>query len=116
MTIDNEGSISVDSLNTQQPSEDDDAAGPHPPRGTFSELMYESKNCSLKALALLSFGLLNDDGSQTFNPVVLPWSAALWSTTLKMTANELRNKVVRRTAAAENDLNAHHPKQWTVAR
>ena len=116
MTIDDDGSISVDSLDTPRPLEDDDAAGPHPPCGTLSELMYEAENRSLKALALLSLGLLNDDGSPTFNPAVLPWSAALRPTTLKMTANELRNEVIRRTAAAENVLNAPRPKQWTVAR
>ena len=116
MAIDDDESISVNSLNTPRPLEDDDAAGPHPPCGTLSELMYEAENRSLKALALLSLGLLNDDGSPTFNPAVLPWSAALRPTTLKMTANELRNEVIRCTAAAENVLNAPRPKQWTVAR
>ena len=78
--------------------------------------MYEKENRSLKALAFLSFGLLNDDGSPTFNPAVLPWSAALRPTTLKMTAKELQSEIVRRNVATENVVHAPRPKQWTVAR
>jgi hypothetical protein len=95
MTIDDDGSISVDTLNTPRPLEDDDAAAPPPPRGTLPEKMYDATNRSLKALALLSLGLLNGDSSPTYNPSVLPWSAALQPTSLKMTAKELRNEVVR---------------------
>ena len=80
-----DNSISVKSLDTLQPLEDEDTA----PREILSEQWYVSKTLSLKALAILSLVLINDDGSPTFDPAVLPWSAALWPTTLKMTAKDL---------------------------
>ena len=109
--------ISVDSLLTPRPLEDDDADTPSPPpRGTLSEQMYDAGNRSLKALAILSLGLVNDDGAPTFDLAVLPWSAALRPTTLKMTAKELRSEILRRCVAAENVLSTPRPNQWTVAR
>ena len=70
----------------------------------------------MKALALLSLGLANDDGSPIFNLSVLPWSAALGPSALKMTAKELRSEVLRRCVAAENILNAPRLCQWTVTK
>ena len=105
-------SISVKSLDTPRPLEDEDAA----PREILSEQWYVAENRSLKALAFLSLGLLNDDGIPTFDPAVLPWSAALQPTTLKMTAKDLRAEVVRRNVATDNVLHAPCPGQWTVAR
>jgi hypothetical protein len=62
----------------------------------------------------LSLGLKGDGGSPTFNPSVLPWSAALRPTALKITAKDLRAKVIRRNVAIKNVLCAPHAKQWTV--
>jgi hypothetical protein len=42
-----------------------------------SELMFVDRGRALKALALLSLGLKNEDGSLIFNSLVLPWSAAI---------------------------------------
>ena len=85
-----------------------------------SESMYASKGRTLKALALLSLGLLNDDGNALFNPSVLPWSAALRPSALKMSADELRKEVERRCAtlsvAGITASNAPRPKAWTVAK
>ncbi len=39
--------------------------------------MFVDKGRTLKALALLSLGLKNEDGSLIFNPSVLPWSAVI---------------------------------------
>ena len=117
MSVDDSASVSSSSLATPKPIDDDASPGEAAPsRETFSERMYVSQNNSLKALALLSLGLLNDDGSATFNPANLPWSAALRPTTLKMTAKELRQEVLRRNVAVGNILTAPRPKQWTVAK
>ncbi len=70
----------------------------------------------MKALALLSLGQANNDGSPIFKLLVLPWSAALCPSALKMTAKELRSEVLRRCVAAENILNAPCPSQWTVTK
>ena len=78
--------------------------------------MYVSEGRSLNALAILSLGLKDDDGSPTFNPSVLPWSAALRPTALKMTAKDLRAEVTRRNVAIENVLTAPRPGKWTVAK
>ena len=78
-----------------------------------SESMFVDKGRSLKALALLSLGLKRDDGSDVFNPSVLPWSAATRKTAIKMTAGELREEVLRRSVAAGNKKHPR-PSQWTV--
>jgi hypothetical protein len=117
MTIDDDDSISGNSLDTPRPPEDDNAAAATPLHGsTRAELWYIAENRSLKALAILSLGLKNDDGSPIFDPAVLPWSAALRPTTLKMTTKDLRSEVLRRSVAAENILNAPGPSAWTVAK
>ena len=71
----------------------DDAAAINPPGMTLSEVMYVTEGRSLKALALLSLGLTNDDGSPTFNPLVLPWSAAAPPSSLKFAAKELTHQI-----------------------
>ncbi len=106
MTIDDD-SISGNSLDTPRPPEDDNAS---------AGLKYDAENRSLKALAILSLGLKNPDGSPTFDPAVSPWSAALPPTALKMTAKELRAEVMRRNIAAANVLGAPRPGAWTVAK
>ena len=71
---------SSSSLATPRPSADaaDEPSSPAAPIfQTLSEIMYASHGRSLKALAVLSLGLKNNDGSPTFDPSVLPWSAAL---------------------------------------
>ena len=73
-----------------------------------------SQGRSLKALALLSLGLTNDDGTPIFDLSVLPWSAAAPPSSLKLSAKELRCEVTRRCVAAENVLNAPRPGQWPV--
>ena len=65
-------SFGADSLATPRPSEDGDAAAVLATHESLSELFYNSKNCLLKALALLSLGLKNDDGMPTFDLAVLP--------------------------------------------
>ncbi len=79
-------SISTASLATPCPLEEDDVAGAAPPCETFAEMMYVAQNCSLKALALLILGLKNDNSTPTFDPLVLPWSAAAHPSSLKWTA------------------------------
>ena len=81
-------SVSISSLATPQPFNDDASPGVPPSRETYAELSYVSEGRSLKALAILSLGLKDSDGSPTFNPSVLPWSAALRPTALKMTNKE----------------------------
>ncbi len=63
----------------------------------------------LEVSAILSLGLLNDDGSPMFNSPVLPWSAAQCPPALKMTAKELRAEVTWRSVAVENLLHAPQP-------
>jgi hypothetical protein len=118
MTIDDDDDSSGNSLDTPRPPEDDDSASAAtPPHGsTYAELKYDAENRSLKALAILSLGLKNPDSSPTFDPAVLPWSAALRPTALKMTAKELRAEVMRRNIAAANVLGAPCPGAWTVAK
>ena len=109
-------SISVSSsLATPRPLEEDYATAATP-RETNSEVWYISQGRSLKALAVLTLGLTNNDGSPIFNLSVLPWSAALRPSALKMTAKELRSEVLRRCVAAGNILNSPRPSQWTVAK
>ena len=80
-------SISVSSLATPHPFDEGADEEPSelraPSRETYSELMYVSQGRSLKALALLSLGLKNDDGTPTFNQSVLPWSAAVRPSALR---------------------------------
>ncbi len=102
MSLDGNNDSSTSSLATPRPLEDDTATPPVPQRETVAELRYVAENRTLKALAILSLGLKNPDGSPTFDPAVLPWSAALRPTTLKMTAKDLRSEVLRRSVAAEN--------------
>ena len=109
-------SISVSSLATPRPFDDDNDGLDASSRQTLAEVMYVAEGRSLKALAILSLGMKNDDGTPTFNPSVLPWSAAVRPTALKMTAKELRKEVTRRSVAAENVLHAPRPGQWTVTR
>ncbi len=104
----NDDSISVDDSLATPRALYDDAEG-RVSRETFAEIFYVAENRSLKALAILSLGLLNNDGTQTFNQSVLPWSAALRPTVLKMNANDLSGEVTRR-----ND--APRPGQWTVGK
>ena len=114
---DDNSSASSSSLATPRPLEDDDATTPAvPQRETFAELRYAAEGRTLKALAILSLGMKNDDDTPIFDLSVLPWSAALRPTTLKMTAKELRAEVIRRSVAAENILTAPRPSAWTVSR
>ena len=53
-----------------------------PSQQIYAEAMFAASGRTLKALAILSLGLLNDDGSPVFNPSVLPWSKAQKPTTL----------------------------------
>ena len=82
------------SLATPRPLEDDDDDPSVPQRETYAEQWYAAKGRTLKALAILTLGLKNDDNTPIFNPSVLPWSSALRPTTLKMTAkaSERENK------------------------
>ena len=86
------------------------------PHETNSELCYAAQGCSLKALAVLSLGLFDADGSPTFNPSKLSWSAALKQSTLKMIAKELHAKVVCHVIATKNVLSVPHPAALTVLR
>lgn len=102
---------SGDSLATPRPFEDDTIPPPGIQRVTLAEQQYAAEGRTLKALAVLSLGLKNNDGMPTFDPSVLPWSAALKASSLKMTAKELRAEINRRSIAAEN---GPRPNQWSV--
>jgi hypothetical protein len=56
----------------------------------------------------LSLGLLNDNGSQIFDPTMLPWSISLRPSALKLMAEDLRAKVKRRVTAAGDKVHAPH--------
>jgi hypothetical protein len=80
--VDDNSSSSSSSLETPQEINFGDA----PPlasataTGNFknhSESMFVDDGRTLKALALLSIGMKNNDGSLLFNPSVLTWSAAI---------------------------------------
>jgi len=118
MSRDADDDNSASSLATPGPLEDeDDTTTPSvPQRETFAKQRYAAEGRTLKDLAILSLGLKNDDDTPIFDLSVLPWSAALCPTTLKMTANELRAEVTWRNVAAENVLHAPRPGQWTVGR
>ena len=107
----------VPTLATPHPLEDKDnaVAPPAAARESLFEVFYISENWSLKALALLSLGLENSDGTPMFNPVALPWSAAVQSTALKMMAKDLCAEIIR-CSAAENISNAACPRQWPVTK
>jgi hypothetical protein len=80
--IDNDSSTSSSSLETPQKINFKDAPPPAYTTATGNsenhlESMFVDKGRTLKALALLSLGLKNEDGSLIFNPSVLPWSAAI---------------------------------------
>ena len=113
MTIDDNDDGSGDSLATPRPLEDEDNVAA---RESLAEVFYRSQSQSLKALAVLSLGLKNSDGTPTFNPVELPWSAATGPMALKMSAKELRSEVIRRCVAANNILNAPRPAAWPIPR
>jgi hypothetical protein len=118
MSDDDDGSDSSSSLATPKPFDNDALLGAAPSHETYAEVRYVSEGHLLKAVVLLSLGLKlkDNDGSPTFNPLVLPWSAALKPTALKMTAKDLRAKVIRPNVAVENVLCAPPPKRWTVAK
>ena len=102
------------SLDTPRPlEEEENGAAPTASHESLAEMFYVSQNQSLKALALLSLGLKNSDGTPTFDPAVLPWSAALRPTALKMTSSELRAEVARRSAGAEV---VPRPSQWKLVK
>jgi hypothetical protein len=101
------------SLDTPRPLEEENGAAPTASHESLAEMFYVSQNQSLKALALLSLGLKNSDGTPTFDPAVLPWSAALRPTALKMTSSELRAEVARRSAGAEV---VPRPSQWKLVK
>jgi hypothetical protein len=116
MSVEDDNSVSSSSLATSKPFNDDALPGAAPSRETYAKVWYVSEGRSLKALVILSLGLKGDNGSPTFNPSVLPWSAALWPTALKMTSKDIHAEVIRCNVAVKNVLCAPCPKQWTVAK
>ena len=87
-----------------------------PSQGMHAEAMLLAHNRSLKALALLSLGLLKDKGSPVFNPSILTWSAAQKASTLKFTSTELKAEVEQRCnkscIANFTPQNVHGPRAW----
>jgi hypothetical protein len=57
--------------------------------------MHIANGHTLKALAILTIRLLNNNGSTLFNPSVLPWSTALHPSALKMTVKDLKMEIKR---------------------
>ena len=110
--------LSSSSLETPRPLNDD--ASSSSLQEVHSEAMYAANGCTLKALAILSIGLLHDDGSAIFNPSVLPWSAALRPSALKLTAKDLRAEVERHCekscVVGFTPANAPRPNQWTISK
>lgn len=82
----------------------------------FAELFYTRQQCSLRSLAIMCQGLLDDAGGPLVNTSVQPWNQVK-PNKLKLTAKELRDEVTRRHSASENVLGIPpRPNAWTVAR
>jgi len=82
----------------------------------FAELFYTRQQCSLRSLAIMCQGLLDDAGGPLVNTSVQPWNQVK-PNKLKLTAKELRDEVTRRHSASGNVLGIPpRPNAWTVAR
>ena len=64
---------------------------------------YTRQQCSLRSLAIMCQGLLDDAGGPLVNTSVQPWNQVK-PNKLKLMAKELRDEVTRRHAASENVL------------
>ena len=69
----------------------------------------------MKALAILSLGLLNEDGDPIFDVKALPWSSAEKVSNIKPTASDMKEEVERRASVAGIDP-MPRPKAWTLQR
>ena len=83
---------------------------------TASEQFYVSRGRSLKALAILCQGLLDDDGALLFDPKVMPWSAADKVSSVKPNAADLKEEVKRRASMNPKIVIAPRPSAWTLQR
>ncbi len=73
------------------------------PSTSLAEKFYISHGRSLKALAILSLGLLNEDGDPIFDVKALPWSSAEKVSNIKPTASDMKEEVERRASVAGID-------------
>ena len=69
----------------------------------------------MKALTILSLGLLNEDGDPIFDVKALPWSSAEKVSNIKPTASDMKEEVERRASVAGIDP-MPRPKAWTLQR
>jgi len=83
---------------------------------TASEQFYVSRGRSLKALAILCHGLLDDDRAPLFDPKVMPWSAADKVSSIKPNAADLKEEVKRRASMNPKIVIAPRPSAWTLQR
>ena len=81
----------------------------------LAKKFYISRGRSLKALAILSLGLLNEDGDPIFDVKALPWSSAEKVSNIKPTASDMKEEVERRASVAGIDP-MPRPKAWTLQR
>ncbi len=82
---------------------------------SLAEKFYISRGRSLKALAILSLGLLNEDGDPIFDVKALPWSSAEKVSNIKPTASDMKEEVEQRASVTGIDP-MPRPKAWTLQR
>ena len=83
---------------------------------TASEQFYVSRGRSLKALAILCQGLLDDNSALLFDPKVMPWSAADKVSSVKPNAADLKEEVKRHASMNPKIVIAPRPSTWTLQR
>jgi hypothetical protein len=83
---------------------------------TASELFYVSCERSLKALCILSQGLVDEVDDQLVDYSSLPRSSVEKSSAIKPNAVKLQAEVLHHMALDEDILIAPHPKAWTTTR
>ena len=80
---------------------------------SLAEKLYICRGHSLKALTILSLGLVNEDGEPIFDIKTLPWSSAEKVSNIKPTAADMKEEVERHASVDGIDP-MPCPKVWTL--
>jgi len=83
------------------------------PSALVAEKFYISRGRSLKALAILSLGLVNKDGDPIFDAKTLPWSSAEKVSSIKPSAADMKEEV-EQGASVDGIDPMPCPKAWTL--